>query len=204
MRAMNAEARILTVVRGEIAPALLFASPRASPSSPAFLAHGEGRSGLSLTPDLTSPALFPLGERRPGLPDLPGREVGGEGKPSAGDHIAHPHTPDITTYCLVRDQPVHAATLALFVSALAENCGEDLLRTKGLVSVAESPGKPAVIHGVQHVYHAPEWLRRWPSADERTRMVFIGRRLRPAWLEALLDLLEAEVAAATAARGSAA
>ena len=37
------------------------------------------------------------------------------------------------------------------------------------------------------------WLERWPSADRRSRLVVIGRNLRQAWVEALLDALEAEV-----------
>ena len=55
---------------------------------------------------------------------------------------------------------MRAVTLALFLSALAENCGADLLRMKGIVRVAEQPDSPAVIHGVQHVYPAPAWLER--------------------------------------------
>jgi G3E family GTPase len=43
---------------------------------------------------------------------------------------------------------------------------------KGIVNVLEDPDRPAVIHGVQHVYYAPEWLERWPSPDRRTRLVF--------------------------------
>jgi G3E family GTPase len=46
---------------------------------------------------------------------------------------------------------------------------------------------------VQHVFHPPTWLERWPSADRRSRLVVIGRNLRQAWVEALLDALEAEV-----------
>ncbi|MDB5928154.1 MAG: GTP-binding protein, partial [Betaproteobacteria bacterium] len=38
------------------------------------------------------------------------------------------------------------------------------------------------------------WLDHWPSDDRRTRMVFIGRRIPEAWVRALLDLLDAEVA----------
>jgi G3E family GTPase len=110
------------------------------------------------------------------------------------EHAHHHHTSDITTFCIVRDEPVHAVTLALFLSALAENCGPDLLRMKGIVRVAEEADRPAVIHGVQHVYHAPVWLDRWPSDDRRTRMVFIGRHISEAWVRALLDLLDAEVA----------
>ena len=112
----------------------------------------------------------------------------------AGSHAHHHHQDDITSFCVVREQPLRAVTLALLLSALAENCGADLLRMKGIVHVAEEPDRPAVIHGVQHVYHAPVWLERWPSADRRTRMVFIGRNLRESWVKSLIDLLDAEVA----------
>lgn len=73
---------------------------------------------------------------------------------------------------------------------------------KGIVQVREQPERPAVIHGVQHVYHAPIWLERWPSADRRTRMVFIGRNIPESWLRVLLDLLEAETAEELARRQS--
>jgi G3E family GTPase len=106
----------------------------------------------------------------------------------------------IASFCIVRDEPVHAAALALFVSALAENCGPDLLRVKGIVNVAEVSDRPAVIHGVQHVYHAPVWLERWPSQDRRTRIVFIGRRVSETWVRMLLDVLDDEVADETATR----
>jgi G3E family GTPase len=104
------------------------------------------------------------------------------------------------TITLVREQPIHAATLSLFLSALGENCGRNLLRMKGIVALAERPERPAVVHGVQHVYHAPSWLPAWPSADRRTRMVFIGRGLSSAWIHGLLDLLDEEVQDATHAR----
>jgi G3E family GTPase len=104
----------------------------------------------------------------------------------------------------VRDKPLHAVTLALLLSALAENCGADLLRVKGIVGVVEEPDRPAVIHGVQHVYHAPVWLARWPSADRRTRMVFIGRNLRESWVRNLIELIDAEVADEIARRCEAA
>ncbi|HUP95418.1 MAG TPA: GTP-binding protein, partial [Burkholderiales bacterium] len=112
------------------------------------------------------------------------------------------HRGDIASFCIVRDAPLHAATLALLISALAENCGPDLLRVKGIVHVLESPQHPAVIHGVQHVYHAPVWLERWPSEDRRTRMVFIGRNLHESWMRALIDLLEAEVTDETSRRAA--
>ena len=117
-------------------------------------------------------------------------------------HHSH-HSSDIQSFCIVRDEPLRAVTLALFLSGLAENCGPDLLRMKGIVNVLEEPERPAVIHGVQHVYHAPVWLERWPSADRRTRMVFIGRHIPEAWVRGLLQLLEDEVADETARRENA-
>ena len=81
-----------------------------------------------------------------------------------------------------------------------EHCGTRLLRVKGIVNIAESPGQPAVIHGVQHVFHPPEWLDRWPSADRRTRMVFIGEAVPAAWMQALLDVLDHDVQAENARR----
>ena len=116
---------------------------------------------------------------------------------ATGGHARHSHSDEFTTFSIVRDEPLHAVTLALFLSALAENCGVDLLRMKGIVHVSEEPSRPAVIHGVQHVYHAPVWLERWPSADRRTRMVFIGSNIRESWVRSLLDLLDAEVAEET-------
>jgi G3E family GTPase len=104
------------------------------------------------------------------------------------------HDPQIGTWSLTRTAPLRAATLALFIEALTEHAGASLLRMKGIVCVAEDPEHPAVLHGVQHVFEPPQWLPRWPSADRRTRLVFIGRAIPIDWIDALLDALEAEVA----------
>ncbi|MCA8929009.1 MAG: GTP-binding protein, partial [Alphaproteobacteria bacterium] len=106
------------------------------------------------------------------------------------------HTEGLAAVTLVRDEPVPAIALTLFLEALAEACGPDLLRVKGLVRIAEAPETPAVVHGVQHVFHALEWLDAWPGGDRRTRLVFIGRRLLPGWPRLLLAQIEREVAAA--------
>ena len=113
----------------------------------------------------------------------------------------HDHSSGITSFSLTRDEPLHGATLALFLSGLAENCGSDLLRMKGIVRLSEEPHRPAVIHGVQHVYSAPEWLDRWPTDDRSTRMVFIGRNVREQWGRDLLEILEREVIDAYEAAG---
>jgi G3E family GTPase len=104
------------------------------------------------------------------------------------------HDADIQAYTVVRKEPIGAITLTLFLETLAEHCGADLLRLKGIVNIAESPDRPTVIHGVQHVFHAPGWLKRWPSDDRSSRMVFITRRVPQRWVEALLEAIGAEVA----------
>ena len=50
-------------------------------------------------------------------------------------------------------------------------------------------GRPLVVHGVQHLFHPPVQLAAWPSADQRTRLVFITRGVDDAALEHTLDVL---------------
>jgi len=104
-----------------------------------------------------------------------------------------PHDPDIGCVVVRRDQPLPALALTLFLEALADHAGADLLRLKGLIHIAEHPSQPAVIHGVQHIFHEPQWLEGWPSEDRRSRLVLIGRGLSQLWVERLLDAIEAEV-----------
>jgi len=85
------------------------------------------------------------------------------------------------------------------LQALAEHCGDRLLRVKGLVDIAEMPGQPAVIHGVQHVFSPPEFLDGWPSDDHSTRLVFIARGLPRYFPARLLAAIEEEVREETAA-----
>jgi G3E family GTPase len=118
---------------------------------------------------------------------------------NAPTHPHEHHDAEIKTYAVVRAAPIPAVALTLFLEALAEHCGADLLRLKGIVNIAESPQRPAVIHGVQHVFHAPAWLERWPSADRTSRMIFITRRIPQRWVEVLLDAISAEVASVAAA-----
>src|SRR5262245_25765083 len=58
--------------------------------------------------------------------------LAGEAAVAAG-HVHHRHDEGVTTFCVVRDEPLHAVTLALLLAALSENCGADLWRMKGIV-----------------------------------------------------------------------
>jgi G3E family GTPase len=109
-------------------------------------------------------------------------------------HSHGPHDAEIQTYAIIREAPIRAVTLTLLLETLAEHCGSDLLRLKGIINIMESPDRPAVIHGVQHVFHAPNWLARWPSDDRCSRIVVITRGIPRGWIEALLNALDAEVA----------
>ena len=113
---------------------------------------------------------------------------------ATGEHLHSGHDPDIQAYAIVRDEPIHAVAVTLFLETIAEHCGADLLRLKGIINIMESPDRPAVIHGVQHVFHPPAWLARWPSDDRRSRIMLITRRVPRRWVELLLAALDAEVA----------
>jgi len=103
------------------------------------------------------------------------------------------HGEGITSSVLIRERPVPALALILLLQALAEYCGRRLLRVKGLVDVAEQPGRPALIHGVQHVFEPPEWLPAWPVEDRRTRLVVIGDGIPRHFPARLLAAIEEEV-----------
>ncbi len=108
---------------------------------------------------------------------------------------------EIETFTVLRDRPLPALALTLLLQAIAEHCGTRLLRMKGLVAIKEMPGRPALIHGVRHVFSPPDFLVRWPSGDERTRIVFIGRDMPRYFVSRLLDAIEAEVRDALSTSG---
>ena len=115
--------------------------------------------------------------------------------PAAGENpfARGTHTDGIETFTLIRDEPIAGLALVLLLEALAEHCGAKLLRMKGLVCITEAPDRPTVIHGVQHIFSAPEFLPRWPSEDRRTRMVFITQGVPRYFPARLLAAIEAEV-----------
>ena len=94
------------------------------------------------------------------------------------------HDAHIRAFCLTSAIALPPAGFDLFLQLLREAHGPSLLRVKGLVALSDDPARPAVIHGVQHVFHPPVRLAHWPSADHSTRIVFILRDLEPRFVEA--------------------
>lgn len=92
-------------------------------------------------------------------------------------HDVNRHDEHIASFVLTTDLPIPAGTLDVFLELLRASYGAKLLRMKGIVNVAEMPGTPIVVHGVQHVFHPTAQLERWPDDDRRTRLVFITRDL---------------------------
>ena len=76
-------------------------------------------------------------ERRPGSGTLGGYVPVGAGTRAsiAGLAAIDPaavHDPRIASWCLLRERPLHALTLSLFLEGLMEHCGDRLLRVKAM------------------------------------------------------------------------
>ncbi len=91
-------------------------------------------------------------------------------------HDVNRHDARIRAFCLTLDTPVTGICFDLWIGALMAFLGPDLLRLKGIIHIA-GHDRPIVVHGVQHIFHPPVFLKAWPSADRRSRIVFIGHQL---------------------------
>jgi hypothetical protein len=63
----------------------------------------------------------------------------------------------------------------------------ELLRVAGL---SAGYGEAVVIQAVQTVIHEPVVLERWPSADRRSRLVFIARDLEREEIERTFEAFD--------------
>jgi G3E family GTPase len=161
-------------------------------------------------PSLSIPALFkgegfdpanPGADPRPWL-NAAAYEAAAHAQDACHGHGHSGHVHDlihrgIETFCLIREEPMARGELQFLLDGIAQNLGPGLLRVKGLVNVAEEPGRPAVIQGVQHLLHTMTWLGQWPDADRRTRIVFITQGVAQAALKDMIEML-GRVAARTA------
>lgn len=91
-------------------------------------------------------------------------------------HDVNRHDEHIRATCLTLDDPIPGDAFDRWLEALLLLKGEDVLRVKGIVNIQGLKG-PFVIHGVQHIFHPPVMLKKWPGKDRRTRIVFIARDL---------------------------
>ena len=96
------------------------------------------------------------------------------------------HDAGIRSYSILFDEPVTAAGLTAWLTAIASLRGAELLRVKGLLNV---DGEPVAVHAVQTLIHEPVTLAQWPDAERRSRLVFITRGMDRAALESTLEVL---------------
>jgi len=101
-----------------------------------------------------------------------------------------PHPGGITSFVIVRDDPLPRDGFYAWLDMVIAMRGEDLLRVKGIVNLLEQPEQPLVFHGVQHLYQPPVSLPAWPSPDRRTRIVFITRGVDAAAMDESLRIFE--------------
>jgi G3E family GTPase len=109
---------------------------------------------------------------------------GGDRRLRALPEQTHPAHDGVQAHCLVFDEQLDWIAFGVWLTMLLAARGADVLRVKGLLDVG-APG-PLLLNGVQHVVHPPLHLDRWPDGDHRSRIVFIGRHLDAAALEASL------------------
>ncbi len=108
----------------------------------------------------------------------------------ANGHDVNRHDERIRAFCITRERPISWSALSGWLDALATMRGDDLLRLKAIVALADRPEQPVVLHGVQHLFHPPVLLPAWPDADHRTRIVFITRDLPQQAIEESLAAFE--------------
>lgn len=113
---------------------------------------------------------------------------------AAADTHHHHHSPNhhgsVTAYCFTAEVAVEASTMQAAIGVMQQSFGPDLLRVKGLIEVAETPGRPVVVHAVQHILSPPRLLPAWPEDMTGSRLVVIvagpGRNQLPPLMAAFL------------------
>ena len=187
LRALNRSAKIQWAVKGGIAPSELIG----------LGAHEPAITGTDPVKWLAADAFDPAPAARP---DAHGPDCGPEcGHDHGHAHHGHAHGthahdqactdaacshPDhhaghlhgIGSFCLTFSEPLEGQEVSNALQLLAQLYGPKLLRMKGLLNIKDQP-RPFVVHGVQHIFYPPDTLQDWPSADRRSRLVFITKDL---------------------------
>jgi G3E family GTPase len=101
---------------------------------------------------------------------------------AGGEQEVDGHAREIGAVSLTVDAPVDWTAFGVWLTMLLHAHGDAVLRVKGILCVRDVPG-PVVVHGVHHLVHPPTVLTGWPTADHRSRVVLIVRRLSAAALE---------------------
>lgn len=160
IRAINPRALVQETRHGEIDPAALFGQRNGDVKTTVaeLLGCGEGAEACSAVGERESPTHDHV---RPHGHEHGYREAG------------------IASFVIELQQAVDGERFNGFLQNLAGDFGQHLLRTKGLLEVDGVPDRPAVVHGVQHIFFPVLWLDRWPDDKRGSKLVFITQNLAP-------------------------
>ncbi len=107
-------------------------------------------------------------------------------------HDVNRHDERIRAFTLTSKDGMSPNAFDMFVDLLRSMHGPNLLRVKGIIKMTDTPDRPIVIHGVQHLFHPPFQLEAWPDDDHRTRLVIIARDTDPGRIAGLLRAFTGE------------
>ena len=97
-------------------------------------------------------------------------------------HDVNRHNENIRAFSMMSEKPVNMIAFSFFRDMITAALGANLLRMKGIINIAGEE-RPAVIHGVQHIFHPVQWLETWPDNDRRTKLVFITQNIKKEQIE---------------------
>ena len=103
-------------------------------------------------------------------------------------HDVSRHDDHIHSFVLYFDEPLEWNRIAGALDMMAQTHGANILRIKGLLNLKElDDDQPVVVHAVQHMFHPPAKIEKWPSEDRRSRLVFIVRDLEKQTMESVMN-----------------
>jgi len=119
------------------------------------------------------------------------RLLNGPARETAGGFYCEPvpdgnalsqHASSIQSFVMTIDTTIDWTAFGIWMTMLLNRHGDRILRVKGILNV-EGEAFPVAIHGVQYLVHVPVHMTSWPSADRRSRIVFIVDGIEPALIE---------------------
>jgi len=97
-----------------------------------------------------------------------------ESTPTADPSRGLQHNASVASLSLALEEPLDWTAFGIWLTLLLHRHGDNVLRVKGILRL-QDVAAPVFINAVQHVVHPPQHLARWPTADHRSRIVFITR-----------------------------
>ena len=92
-------------------------------------------------------------------------------------------------FAVTLDEPISSTGLSAFLKLVVALRDVSVLRLKGIIATDERPDCPALIDGTEHIIQPLLWLSRWPTADRRTRLIFVTTDVSEQLITSLLKTL---------------